>query len=141
MSVGRTPERHVRPASFDVAQPDADRSAVPETADLERRDDLVSPRKAVGLCDGRVLGGRGVGVAGDHTRDGLAVAREAIRCVRVHEIRAGAAAHRVPPAAVDLDPVVSGLSVDAVGARTAWEEVGALGSLDDAGSRRSGENG
>jgi hypothetical protein len=88
-----------------------------------------------------VLGGRGVGIAGDHARNRLAVARDAIGRVGVHEIRTPAAAHRVAAAAVDLDPVVSGFSVDAVGAGTAWKEVGALGSFDDARSRRPGENG
>ena len=129
---------------------DVRRGAVEASTDLERGHCRPSEGEAVRLDLGLVLRAvRAVRIAREPAPDELAVARDGVGEVGVHDVEAGPAAHDVSRAVVrGRDQVVAGAGVVHVATGTAVEEVGAASAeqlvapreaLDDVGARRSRE--
>ena len=108
-------------------EPDVVRAAVDAAADLVRDHGRPSDGEAVRLDLRLVLPGRRrVRIAGEPPPDELAVGRDDVGQVGVHDVEPGAAADGVPGAVVlGRDPVDPGPGDEAVAAGPAVQEVGA----------------
>ena len=101
VSPGRKPLRQVAPSSVVTAKPTFVARALEAASDLEGGDRRSAEREAVGLDLGLVLGAVvSVRVAREAAADELAVARDRIDQVGVHDVGACAAAHRVTASVV-----------------------------------------
>ena len=107
-------------------EPDVVRAAVDAAADLVRDHGRPPDGEAVRLDLSLVLPGRRrVRIAGEPPPDELAVGRDDVGQVGVHDVEAGAAADGVPGAVVlDRDPVDPASGGEAVAAGPAVQEVG-----------------
>ena len=129
---------------------DVGRGALEAPPDLEGGHGRAAEREAVGLDLGLVLAAVvAIRVAREPAPDELAVARDCIEQIGVHDVGTGAAAHRVTAPVVRretairsrpaVERVAAAAAVEEVGAASAEEQVASSEAADRVGARRSDE--